>query len=84
MLFYYNFRSDLDEFEVISCTDVKCTWKQSQNKTLDQYKATKVESYQCYSNMYKDCNFIDLSDLQIKRIKKILQESGENALTKYM
>lgn len=84
IFFYTDFRNDIDEFEIVSCTDTKCMWKQSQKKVLEQYKATELENHECYNKFYKDCSAMNLSSFQMEQIEKKIQESGSNAFTKHM
>jgi len=40
-------RFDIDDLEILSCTDLKCTWKEQQKKILVQYSGTSIEHHEC-------------------------------------
>jgi len=75
-------RFDTDDLEILSCTDLKCTWKEPQKKTLVHYSGTSIEHHECYVNQYKNCGD-NFSKEQISSILKELFGSGNNALTRH-
>ena len=74
----------IEDLDNLSCTDVKCVWSHSHKETLEKYKATRVRDHECFSQVYRSCDFIKLREDQITMIKNVSLHTGENAFTKHM
>lgn len=73
---------EVENLPVLSCTDVRCAWKDPLQATLQQYDATTVENHECHKKHYEAPDCVKLNPNQIKKIEEIIfEKTGVNALT---
>lgn len=81
-VFFYIFRIDLDKLPVLSCTDLKCTWKQSHKRTLEMYMPRPLEEHVCFTKKCKSRYEVIPSELlELKEI--LLNSCLQSGLSKH-
>lgn len=61
--FKYFFRKG-DNLEVLSCTDIKCAWKQDHSKALEEYDAAPLKQHSCFAEPVKIKQIINPSSIK--------------------
>lgn len=47
--------------EDLSCTDLKCVWKEPHSKALEQYEPAPLEEHECYKKKFSKAMKLNLS-----------------------
>ncbi|XP_066587824.1 uncharacterized protein [Prorops nasuta] len=84
-VFLYLSRFDVNDFDLVSCTDTKCLWKIPQLKSMETYTPKPLCEHECFKEKIKKDKAVTLTDYQKREISEVLITKNKNsALHKHM
>ena len=79
------FRMDVNDLDLVSCTDTKCLWKMPHTKSMEKYMPSPLCEHECLNKKFKKEYIATLTEEQRKEINELLITNNQNsALYKHM
>ncbi|XP_011706197.1 PREDICTED: uncharacterized protein LOC105461400, partial [Wasmannia auropunctata] len=75
-ILFYCSRYDLEDLNIVSCTDKKCMWNKPQKSSLEKYKPQPLQEHDCVL-IKRMKNFEKQSKEKKDCEKSILSQTGE-------
>lgn len=74
------YRNDVDTFDVLSCTDIQCSWRKPQKDALKQYDPHPLENHPCYAKSFNESKNLTISAEQEEKIKQLIFSKQDSAI----
>ena len=78
----FDFRINVDDLEVLSSTDRKCTWTNKHKNSLSKYQPLPIEQHACFNKI--ENNIVITEDLNAIITQLLIDKIPKSAFAKHM